>query len=240
VATRGRREPRFAVQITAVVWEQEVERYEEGSKARLAAERARTQLERDRLAVGQLEPCAELGPEGPRLKGLVKVYVPISDASPSQRPFAFVLDGGQDEHGPYLALVAFGERHPERPRPAASTSGPTSACTVPRPVTPALSWRRKALVGRARLARTVARSRAAAAARGGSRTDRDGTRVPARRAASHGRARLLRRGQGIRARCACPGRPSLLRQRGRPSRPSPWRRLSPGCPPSATARSVSP
>jgi hypothetical protein len=37
VATAGRREPRFAVRISASVWEQEVERYEERSAARLAA-----------------------------------------------------------------------------------------------------------------------------------------------------------------------------------------------------------
>jgi hypothetical protein len=115
VATQGRREPRFAVRISASVWEQEVERYEERSEARLAAERERPRLERDGLAVGQLEPCAELGPEGTRLKGLVKAYVPISDAPPSERPFGFVFDGGRDQQGPYLAVVAFGERHPERP-----------------------------------------------------------------------------------------------------------------------------
>jgi hypothetical protein len=115
VATSGRREPRFAVRISASVWREEVERYEAVSEARLAAERERPHLERDGLAVGQVEPCAEFGPEGTRLKGLVKVYVPISGAPPSERPYGLVLDGGRDEHGPYLALIAFGERHPERP-----------------------------------------------------------------------------------------------------------------------------
>ena len=114
MATPGRREPRFAVRISASVWREEVERYEEGSEARLAADRERPHLERDGLAVGQVEPCAEFGPEGTRLKGLVKVYVPISDAPASERPFAFVFDGGRGQRVPYLALVAFGERHPRR------------------------------------------------------------------------------------------------------------------------------
>ena len=115
MAAQGRREPRFAVRISASVWREEVERYGEGSEARLAAERERPRLERHGLAVGQLEPCAELGPGGTRLKGLVKAYVPISGAVASERPFGFVFDGGRDQEGPYLALVAFGERHPQRP-----------------------------------------------------------------------------------------------------------------------------
>lgn len=95
--------------------EQEVERCEERSEARLAAERERPRLERDGLAVAQLESCAELGPEGTRLKGLGTAYVPISDAPPSGGPsFGFVFDGGRGEQGPYLAVVAFGDRHPRR------------------------------------------------------------------------------------------------------------------------------
>jgi hypothetical protein len=55
-----------------------------------------------------------LGRDGTRLGGLVKVYVPISAAPPSKRSFAFVFGPGRDERGPYVALVAFGERHPKR------------------------------------------------------------------------------------------------------------------------------
>jgi hypothetical protein len=115
VGTGGRREPRFAVRITASVWRQEVERYAVGSEARLAAERERSRLERDGIAVDRLERCAELGPGGTMLEGLVTAYVPISDAPPSERPFGFVFDGGRDGQRLYLALVAFGERHPARP-----------------------------------------------------------------------------------------------------------------------------
>lgn len=114
MSTPGRSAPRLSVRVGNLPWRQEVERYDEGSAARVAAERERTGLERDGIGLSELEACAELGPDETRLGGLVKVYVPIVPAPPSQRPFAFVLSGGRDEVGPYLALVAFGERHPRR------------------------------------------------------------------------------------------------------------------------------
>lgn len=64
------------------------------------------------MALAALERCAEEGPDRTRLGGLVKVYVPISKAPASERPFGFVFSPGSSEQGPYLALVAFGERHP--------------------------------------------------------------------------------------------------------------------------------
>jgi hypothetical protein len=41
--------------------------------------------------------------------------VPISDAPPSLRPYAFVFAPRPNPERPYLGLVAFGERHPDRP-----------------------------------------------------------------------------------------------------------------------------
>ena len=105
--------PRLRVRINPHAWAQEVERYAQGSQARVAGERERPRLERDGLAVRQLLPCEEVGLEGARLGGLVKAYVPISDDPPSRRLFGFVLAPRPDPDGPYLALVAFGERHPE-------------------------------------------------------------------------------------------------------------------------------
>jgi hypothetical protein len=114
VSTGGRSAPRLGVQIGALVWRQEVERYDRGSQARAAAERERAGLERDGVRVSELKACDQLGQDGTRLGGLAKVYVPISAAPPSQRPFAFVFGPGRDERGPYLALLAYGERHPKR------------------------------------------------------------------------------------------------------------------------------
>ncbi len=62
--------------------------------------------------MSELRSCAAEGSDGTRLKGLVKAYVPICGAAASQRPYGFVYSPGRDDQGVYLALVAFGERHP--------------------------------------------------------------------------------------------------------------------------------
>jgi len=102
------------VRIDPELWAQEVQRLRPGSPARVAAERERVRLERDGLAPGRLIGCDPVGPDGTRLPGLVKAYVPISAAPASQRPFGFVFSVGADDGGRYLALVAFGERHPPK------------------------------------------------------------------------------------------------------------------------------
>jgi hypothetical protein len=55
-----------------------------------------------------------LGASGTRLARLVKTYVPITAGPASERPFGFVFSPERDQEGPYLELVAFGERHPRR------------------------------------------------------------------------------------------------------------------------------
>lgn len=114
MATAGRGARRVAVRISPEVWREEVERFDDRSRPRTAAERERRRLERDGVSLADLERCAELGGDGTRLRGLVKVYVPIAQAPPSERPFGFVFSPGSSEQGAYLALVAFGERHPRR------------------------------------------------------------------------------------------------------------------------------
>ena len=112
--TSGRRERRVAVLVTERVWRAEVERFDRGSPARLAAERERRRLLSDGVALADLRRCEAEAADGTRLAGLVKVYVPISDAPPSERPYAFVLSPARRERTPTLVLVAFGERHPRR------------------------------------------------------------------------------------------------------------------------------
>ena len=107
---------RLRVLIHDEVWREEVERLDPRSPARAAAERERSGLEREGLPLAGLEPCAALGGDDTRLAGLVKVYVPIGDGPPSERPFGFVLAAERDADGPYLELVAYGERHPARPK----------------------------------------------------------------------------------------------------------------------------
>lgn len=112
MATYGRGAARFAVRVSAAIWREEVERFAVRSPARVAAERERRRLEDDGLSVEDLQRCAADGAAGTRLGGLVKVYVPMTRARASQQPFGFVLSAGRDDRGLYLALVAYGERHP--------------------------------------------------------------------------------------------------------------------------------
>jgi hypothetical protein len=110
----GRDAERVQVKIAPQVWAQEVGRLRPGSRARVAAERERRQLERDGLSLSQLVRCDAVGNDGTRLPGLFKLYVPISDEPASRRPFGFVLSPGVEDGRPHLVLVAFGERHPQR------------------------------------------------------------------------------------------------------------------------------
>jgi hypothetical protein len=135
VATSGRGALRIAVRISPEVWREEVERFEVRSRPREAAERERPALEQDGVRLADLERCAEHGPDGTRLGGLVKVYVPISHAPPSQRPFGFVLSPGSSQQGPYLALVAFGRASPTTGRAQRLRACAQAASrSLPRPV----------------------------------------------------------------------------------------------------------
>jgi hypothetical protein len=109
-ASRG--SARVAVLIDPDVWRQEVERLDARSGARIAAERERSQLEREGVSRALLQRCEEEGPDGTRLGGLVKAYVPLREGPPSQRPFGFVFRPGRGQGQLILGLVAFGERHP--------------------------------------------------------------------------------------------------------------------------------
>jgi hypothetical protein len=112
VKTPRRGARRIAVRVSADVWREEVERFGARSQARRVADRERRQLEREGVRLADAQPCAQEGPGGTHLDRLLKVYAPITQVPPSQRPFAFVFAPGRDEHGAYLALFAFGERHP--------------------------------------------------------------------------------------------------------------------------------
>jgi hypothetical protein len=104
---------RIPVRISPRVWQEEVERLTPRSPARIAAERDRRRLEAAGLAVSELRRCRNDDATGTRLDGLFKLYVPIRAAPPSERPYGFVLSPHADD-GVYLAIVAFGERHPPK------------------------------------------------------------------------------------------------------------------------------
>ena len=102
---------RIPVRVTETVWAEEVERYARSSEARRAAERERAGFAGG-VELRRLARCEEAGEDGTRLVGLLKVYVPIRDRPASERPWGFVLSPAAG--APYLAVVAFGERHPRR------------------------------------------------------------------------------------------------------------------------------
>jgi hypothetical protein len=112
VATSGRGALRLAVQIDPKVWDEEVGRFAQGSLARVAAEREFRGLRRDGIELRSLLSCEPEGADTTRLEGLVKAYVPIGESPASGRPFGFVFSAKAGPSGPYLELVAFGERHP--------------------------------------------------------------------------------------------------------------------------------
>lgn len=105
----SRRAGHVSVRITAEVWREEAERFDKNATARVVAKRERARLEREGIHIGHLERCSDGGKDRTRLGGLLKAYVPIRQAPPSERPFGFVFIPATGE---VLALLAFGERHP--------------------------------------------------------------------------------------------------------------------------------
>lgn len=106
--------PRASIEFRSAVWEQEVERFDRRSPARIQAERARREIEAGgaRLA---WRPCEAEGPGGIRLPGCRKLYVPLGASGPSAAPFGFVFRLSQRPDGSLAwTLIAFGVRHPDR------------------------------------------------------------------------------------------------------------------------------
>jgi hypothetical protein len=114
MGTSPRGEVRVAFRINPVIWREEVERLNPRSPARIAADREHRRLLKDGVTATQLLRCSDEGSDGTRLAGLLKVYVPITTSAVSERPYGFVLSAGRDDDGLYVALVAFGIRHPRR------------------------------------------------------------------------------------------------------------------------------
>jgi hypothetical protein len=78
---------------------------------REVGDRERARLEREGIPTDELQPCAPEGPEGTRLAGCVKTYLPRPDGQ-----WGMVFTGDLEPDGsPVLVALAFGLRHPERP-----------------------------------------------------------------------------------------------------------------------------
>lgn len=74
---------------------------------------ARSDAERRGVALAHVLPCEAHGPDRTALAGCAKLYLPVGNAPPSDRPFAFVLQlvRGTDSTLVWV-FVAFGHRHP--------------------------------------------------------------------------------------------------------------------------------
>lgn len=73
---------------------------------------ARRRLEDEGVALGQLLRCESRGPDGTKLAGCAKLYLPAGEGPPSERPFAFVLQLARDEAEDLIfVFIAFGPRH---------------------------------------------------------------------------------------------------------------------------------
>jgi hypothetical protein len=103
---------RLAVRFDETVWREAVRGFS-GEAARVAAA-ARSRTEAEGVALAELRPCDAEGPDGTTLAGCAKLYLPVGDAPPSQRPFAFVLQLARAQDELVWVFVAFGPRHPRQ------------------------------------------------------------------------------------------------------------------------------
>jgi hypothetical protein len=94
------------------VWEQEVERFDRRSRARVQAERARREIEDGQVQLAW-RVCEADGLSGIRLPGCRKLYVPLGTSGASDSPFGFVFRLTQKGDGGLAwTMIAFGVRHP--------------------------------------------------------------------------------------------------------------------------------
>lgn len=104
--------PRPSIEFRSPVWEQEVERFDPRSRARVQAERARREIEASRAQLAW-RACEAEGVGGVRLPGCRKLYVPLGASGASDAPYGFVFRLSQKGDGSLAwIMVAFGVRHP--------------------------------------------------------------------------------------------------------------------------------
>lgn len=108
--------PPVSIRFDREEWQEEVERLDERSEARIQAERARREIESGKAALDLRKCEADDGAGGTRLVGCVKAYVPLGRQGASDAPFGFVFQLAQNPDGSLVwNFIAFGERHPDNP-----------------------------------------------------------------------------------------------------------------------------
>jgi hypothetical protein len=101
---------RLAVRFDESIWREAVRVF--SREPLQVALSARSDAERYGVALADVRPCEPVGPEGTALAGCAKLYLPVGDAPPSERPFAFVLQLARNGYTFVWIFIAFGHRHP--------------------------------------------------------------------------------------------------------------------------------
>lgn len=105
--------PRASVEFRSTIWEQEVERYDPRSAARIQAQRARKEIEAGLVRL-TWKRCESDSSDRTYLPGCRKLYVPLGKTGASEAPFGFVFRLTQKPDGALAwTMIAFGERHPD-------------------------------------------------------------------------------------------------------------------------------
>jgi hypothetical protein len=100
---------------------------------------ARRIAERHGIALVDVHPCEAIGPDGTQLVGCAKLYLPLGDGPPSERPMAFVLRLARaPDRTVAWIFVAYGIAIQDRAY-AASMSEHTASCMVDSLIAAALS-----------------------------------------------------------------------------------------------------
>lgn len=112
----GRR--RLAVRFDEEIWREAIRGF--SGRARDVAMSARMRLANDSIEISALLPCESHAPDRTALSGCAKLYLPLVDAPPSERPYAFIFQLARERDSAIvLIFLAFGLRHP---RPGVRTA----------------------------------------------------------------------------------------------------------------------
>lgn len=107
--------PPVSIKFRSPAWEEEVERFDARSPARIQAARARREIEGDRATLAW-QRCKTEDDDGAQLAGCSKLYVPLDAEGASAAPYGFVFRLAQADDGALVwNFIAFGERHPGNP-----------------------------------------------------------------------------------------------------------------------------
>jgi hypothetical protein len=102
---------RLPVRFDHAIWHEAMRGF--SGQALQIATTARSATEQRGVALADVRPCDADGPDGTRLAGCAKLYLPAGEGPPSERPFAFVLQLARESASDLVwVFVAFGHRHP--------------------------------------------------------------------------------------------------------------------------------